>query len=672
MSRHQAERKLVQLGGIEKHMSSQAPAPELSPGHNGKGEHDHGRLGFFLCWAVVFADIGTSIYYVPGILFGNVGELAGFFVTLTFGAFILLALKYSEVTYRYPQGGGVVTVAANAMAPWVGALGGMFILVDYFLTTAISSLSGLSYFAVVIPAITPSILLITLIVLVLLGLLNWWGVSESATVSMVGAVIALLSDIAILVEVFTHVPLQTILAVIPQMFSGKPLTGLAILTGFAGSFLAFSGLESISQLSPVMKTPRKRTGRLALLLVVITIGVTSPLLTIFSTTLLDASKMDANQLNQLISLLGGQFGGQVLGIEVAISASALLIFASNTAIIGCYHVFLALSRMRFFPNFVERRSALRGTPHYSIALATGIPVLILIIAQYVSRDSQSVLNLLGDLYAFGLLGAFSLTCLGLDIVRFKERQRHKEKARLKKLAQTGNLSNITGLHPVLPQSQNPTVAPVSNLVFVLGIITTVLVVLAWSTNLVFKPLATAFGGSVTLIGLAIAYWNYHRMARRGRPMVHPTEIHAPIPGSVLAVLPRTAEGREAVARAACSEVDGRVVVFVYRGQPARVQAPRLFEIVDRYLEDEQAQQAFGDAERIARETGVKRHYVYLSKAPDAVFQFWQVLRPQDTIIVDEDSQIAHALAPDMVRHSPGPGGQVTHLIKRWQAPSAVG
>src|SRR5437762_4784027 len=67
------------------------------------------KLGPFLCWAVVFADIGTSIYYVPGILYGTVGKLAGFFVFLTMTVFILLTFKYVEVTYRFPQGGGVVT-----------------------------------------------------------------------------------------------------------------------------------------------------------------------------------------------------------------------------------------------------------------------------------------------------------------------------------------------------------------------------------------------------------------------------------------------------------------------------------------------------------------------------------------------------------------------------------
>ena len=114
-----------------------------SPVQGSSKGHEAQTLGPFLCWAVVFADIGTSIYYVPGILYGTVGKLAGFFVLLTMIVFILLTFKYVEVTYRFPQGGGVVTVAARALNHWFGALGGMFILVDYFLTAAISCLSGM-------------------------------------------------------------------------------------------------------------------------------------------------------------------------------------------------------------------------------------------------------------------------------------------------------------------------------------------------------------------------------------------------------------------------------------------------------------------------------------------------------------------------------------------------
>src|SRR5438552_1383431 len=154
------------------------------------GDEQHTKsnmLGPILCWAVVFADIGTSVYYTPGILYGTqgIGNLAGFFVFLTMSVFVLLTLKYAEVTHRFPQGGGVVTVAAQAINQWVGALGGMFILVDYFLTAAISCVSGVIYFSVVVPAIGPRFLEVTIGILVLLGILNWIGISESAKVSLV-------------------------------------------------------------------------------------------------------------------------------------------------------------------------------------------------------------------------------------------------------------------------------------------------------------------------------------------------------------------------------------------------------------------------------------------------------------------------------------------------------
>src|SRR5437868_12164886 len=109
-------------------MTQEAVTQEASSQAHGD-EHSHGRslLGPILCWAVVFADIGTSLYYVPGILYSTVGKLAGFFVLLTMIVFVLLALKYGEVTYRFPQGGGVVTVASQAINRWFGALGGMLI-----------------------------------------------------------------------------------------------------------------------------------------------------------------------------------------------------------------------------------------------------------------------------------------------------------------------------------------------------------------------------------------------------------------------------------------------------------------------------------------------------------------------------------------------------------------
>ena len=641
-------------------------------------EHADGHLlGPLLCWAVVFADIGTSVYYTPGILYQNVQGLAGFFVFLTMFAFILLALKYAEVTHRFPQGGGVVTVAAQAINPWFGAIGGMFILVDYFLTAAISSLSGIIYLSVVMPEISPISIsvVLTIVVLILLGILNWVGISESAKVSLVGAIIAFASDLAILFTVFSHVSLPAFFGLLSKMFVGHPITLGTFLTGFAGAFLAFSGLESISQLSPVMRTPHKRVAGIALTLVVITVGITSPLLTIFSTLLLPQYAADSATSGEIISLLAGKWGGPVLQTEVAISASALLIFASNTAIIGAYHVFIALSRMEFLPPFILQRNKLRGTPHISIALATGIPIVILIAV-------WGRIDILGDMYAFGLLGAFTLTCLGLDIVRYRDMRR----AIGRKVQAQGDKQTAVEVHDLLKSNVQPALTAhqqaeatatrrVNGLWFKinfgLGVLTTILVAVAWGTNLVTKPLATAFGGGVTVIGMSIAVFNHMRHQREGKvpvPVVM-TRLKDTVTGATLAILtPGHTQQNSAVMRAAIQSAEPQhPILFLYlAGKPKNLVTPQMMEIVDPYLDDTEAKDTFGKAEGLAlKASSPTRSYIYLQEESNMAEQIWQSIHPRDTLVAAKDDQQLKDINPDRVRYELTPEGKVAHLLKRW-------
>ncbi len=660
-------------------------AQAVSPLPKGNGQHQSvGQLGPLLCWAVVFADIGSSIYYVPGILYGRVGNLAGFFVLLTMSVFVLLTLKYAEVSARFPEGGGVVSVAAQAINSWVGALGGMFILVSYFLTAAISCLSAVQYFSVVFPAIGPFILAITISVLVLLGVLNWIGISESAKVSLVGALIAFVSDLAVIWTVFTHIPVAEFPSLFARMFAHASLTPTSILVGFAGSFLAFSGLESISQLSPSMKTPRKKIISMALLLVVITIGVTSPLLTILATLLQQDAAADPVLSTQLLSLLGGHWGNLVLQTEVAISASLILAFASNTALIGAYHVFLALARMEFFPEFILRRNRFRGTPHWSIALATGIPIAVLLLV-------RGEINILGDMYAFGLLGAFTVTCVGLDIIRYRERRalqadvlsdRIDHDAHRDGFATKGGgsrnsfvsnslfpLSLLNG-HRTAPEGTAPASAPplrnriVSvwrRLDFWLGVLTTLLVVLAWSISIVSQPLATAFGCSVALAGMGVAYANY----RQGRAPMVTSYLDRRMPDSLLAVLAAGDDHNNAVIDAAIAHARGKPVVFLYLAQPKAKRVPQLFEVVDPYLEDEPAKATLKQAALLARKARLTSRFVYRPQGAGSAGRIWQTVHPRDVVLTAEHAAQVEEINPDRIRYEITPDGKIAHLLKSW-------
>jgi amino acid transporter len=236
--------------------------------------------------------------------------------------------------------------------------------------------------------------------------LNLLGIRESARTTMIFASLAAAGQLAVVVATAVYLGPSGVLHSFTAVTTGPALTLPLVITGYGAAFLAFSGLESIAQLAPAMREPRRVVAYRAMAAVVVTMAITSPLLTLWSTTLL-SSNADPNQF---ISLLGAHVAGQFLGNYVAVSGAILLVFASNTAIIGAYHVFIALARMGFLPRVVEHRNHWRLTPHWAVGAAVVLPVGIVI-------GAQANVTLLGDLYAFGLLGTFVLTCISLDLVR---------------------------------------------------------------------------------------------------------------------------------------------------------------------------------------------------------------------------------------------------------------
>jgi amino acid transporter len=419
---------------------------------------DTRQLTWFLAWAVVFCDIGTSVYYVPGILYGHVKDATPFFVLLTTGGFILLSLKYIEISWRNPEGGGVVTITTKAFGPMWGCLGGMLITVDYFLTTAISAVSGFQYVGSVFPTLDAHVVLLSCAGVGVLAALNIIGIRESATVALVMACASFVVNLVVIGSAVATMDSGQWHAVLSRMGTGHNISVYELLVGFASAWLAFSGLESISQLSPTMRFPLRQTTRRAMIAVIITMVFTAPILTALSIGLLP-EQIKATESERFISELAMAVGGISVKLAVVLTASSLLLFASNTAIIGSYHVFLALVKGGFLPKILAVRSSTFNTPHIAVGIATSIPILVIL-------SSGGEMKLLGDMYAFGLLGAFVFSSLSLDTIRWRLGRR--------------------------------------DFGFWLGVFTTAMVMLAWGVNLVEKHLATYFGGAVTAIGMLTA------------------------------------------------------------------------------------------------------------------------------------------------------------------------
>ena len=440
-----------------------APSPRLQPiaqrdAGERPGESQPQQLSPLLVWAVVFCDIGTSVYYVPGILYSQVGALTPLFIISTIIGFIPLAFKYQEICWRNPEGGGVVSVATKAFSPRWGVFGGFLIITCYFFTIAISAVSGLHYLSTLLPFIGEHIVLWTIIALVFLTTINIIGIRESAMLSLTMAGCALLVDLVVIgVTVVSIGPPQWDVILRHLKISGE-IPPYTFLVGFAGAWLAFSGLESISQLSPAMQPPIQKTAPKGMMLVIISVLLTSPLLSLFAVALLpDVLKLHESE--RFISHLGSMWGGMPVEFAVVGTASVLLLFAANTGIIGAYHVFLALANGGFLPQPVTWRNERFGTPHIAICIATLIPVAVVIL-------TEAKLGMLGDLYVFGLLGAFVMSSSGLDRLRWRMQQR--------------------------------------GLGFWIGVLTTVMVTVAWLVNIIEKQLATLFGSALVALGMTIS------------------------------------------------------------------------------------------------------------------------------------------------------------------------
>ena len=312
--------------------SSDTPPSALDSGGSSataRSQSHSQHLSPLLVWAVVFCDIGTSVYYVPGILYAQVGALTPLFISATIIGFIPLALKYQEICWRNPEGGGVVSVATKAFSPRWGVFGGLLILVSYFFTIATSSVSGLHYLATVFPVIDEHIIACTIFALLFLAIVNTIGIRESAILSLTMAAAALLVDFVVIGATLISIGPPEWDSLTQHVRAAEDIPPYSFLVGFAGAWLAFSGLESISQLSPAMHKPIKTTARKGMRLVVISVLLTSPLLSLLSVTLLPHS-LKMHETERFISELGAQWGGLPVELAVVGTASVLLLFAANT------------------------------------------------------------------------------------------------------------------------------------------------------------------------------------------------------------------------------------------------------------------------------------------------------------------------------------------------------
>ena len=442
------------------------PAPEIELARPaGRGV---GYLGPALAWAVVFTDLGTSVYYVPAILYAMVGGLAPWFVLIAAVAFVFVAIGHLEIAQRYPKGGGGVSAAAEAFGPRVGVISGALMVSAYLLTIAISVVTALHYIAAVRP-FAHEIPVLSVVAILLLGTLHWVGVRELPRVALALAIAALVCEGALVAAVLTQLTPTKWMAVWTNLHQIASERWTETATGFAAAWLAFSGLESLGQLAPALREPRRRVLRIAGALVVISLVVTVPTFTVVVVEAAQASMIGPHPA--LLAVIAEAYGGRALLVAVSLTGAGFLLVAANVAFIGCYNVFKAVGELGYLPAAMATRDKRHGTPRVAIIVITIATVLLVI-------TTQGHLFKLGRVFAFGLLGSYAITSVSLTVIAWREKRR-------------GGRMVIDGLASIA-------------------------LLVPWATTWFTKPVATLYGVAVTGLQLAVAFVTHRGWIRSGR------------------------------------------------------------------------------------------------------------------------------------------------------------
>ena len=334
-----------------------------------------GYLGPTLAWAVVFADLGTSVYYVPAILYAQVGGLAPVFVLVAAIAFVFVALGHLEIARRYPKGGGGVAAASEAFGPRVGVISGALMVSAYLLTIAITVVTALHYIAAIRP-FAHEIPVLSVVALLLLGSLHWVGVRELPRVALAMGIAALVCEGVLVVGRPGPGAQASLDCVLDQLQGhGDPeldRDGDGVrrrVAGVLGAGVAGAARARVARAAPSRDPHRRGAGRRqpgghrA--------GVHG-----------HRGRGGAGERDRpapaLLADVALAYGGRPLLVALSLTGAGFLLVGANVAFIGCYNVFKAVGELGYLPAAMAARHKRFGTPRVAIVVITAATVLLVI------------------------------------------------------------------------------------------------------------------------------------------------------------------------------------------------------------------------------------------------------------------------------------------------------
>ena len=339
---------------------------------------------------------------------------------------VTVVLSYRQNVHAYPSGGGDYEVATVNLGSKFGLGVASALLVDYVLTVAVSTASGVSNLGSVVPWVADHKIAIAVLSVFLLTAMNLRGIRESGTAFAIptyGFMVAILVMVGTgLFRIFMlgndlHAPSYGLHIQAEKSHLSGVFFVFLLLRTFSSGCAALTGVEAISNGVPAFKPPKSRNAATTLMLLGgIAITMMLGIVTLAKLTGLQFVENPGKQIlggpagyeqkTVTVQIAETVFGHGSALVYVIASMTALILFlAANTAFNGFPVLGSILAQDRYLPRQLHTRGD-------RLAFSNGILFLAFFAMVLIIGFKAEVTKLI-QLYIVGVFVSFTLSQTGM-------------------------------------------------------------------------------------------------------------------------------------------------------------------------------------------------------------------------------------------------------------------
>jgi basic amino acid/polyamine antiporter, APA family len=375
-------------------------------------------------FATAYGNVGSSIYYALGLVAAHALGLTPVVFMLAGGLFALTAKTYAEGASMFPEAGGSSSFARHAFNEVASFFAGWALTLDYLITIAISAFFVPHYLAAFWPALKhpPGDVIGGIVVIALLAALNVRGLGESAKLNIGLAVLDLATQVLLAVIGFVLVLDPSLL--VHQVHLGSAPTWSQLIFALSVAMVAYTGIETVSNMSEEAKDPGRDVPRATNLVVFAVLGVyagisvvaLSALPVVHGHTALGTTYENDPVLG-IVSSFGLAGALQTAArAYVGLLAATILLIATNAGLIGMSRLSWSLAEHRQLPALFARVHRRYRTPWFTIIIFSVLAALLLLPGRT---------DFLGNLYSFGAMRSFTTAHAAVVALRLSDPQRER-------------------------------------------------------------------------------------------------------------------------------------------------------------------------------------------------------------------------------------------------------